>query len=109
MTGLQENFWDTLHPEVDEGDMEGRANAISWMDTQTTFVLKQVPITAGGYSFNDWEDSKRFDFPDNIESMDSDSQERWAELGPRPKTNAALPPRCGERRGPRPDASSAKN
>jgi type VI secretion system protein ImpA len=80
MTGFQENFWDTLHPEVDEGDMEGRANAISWMDTQTTFVLKQVPITAGGYSFNDWEDSKRFDFPDNIESMDSDSQERWAEL-----------------------------
>lgn len=80
MTGFQENFWDTLHPEIDEGDMEGRANAISWMDTQTTFVLKQVPITAGGYSFNDWEDSKRFDFPDNIESMDSDSQERWAEL-----------------------------
>jgi len=81
MAGLQENFWDTLHPEIDEGDMEGRANAIAWMDTQTTFVLRQVPITAGGgYSSNDWEDSKRFDFPDDIESLDADAQERWAEL-----------------------------
>src|SRR5689334_593078 len=34
LTGLQENFWDTLHPEIDEGDMEGRANAISWFETQ---------------------------------------------------------------------------
>ena len=34
MSGLQENFWETLYPEIDEGDMEGRANAISWMDNQ---------------------------------------------------------------------------
>ncbi|HLA95154.1 MAG TPA: type VI secretion system ImpA family N-terminal domain-containing protein, partial [Pyrinomonadaceae bacterium] len=34
---LQDLFWDTLHPEVDEGDMEGRANAISWMDTSVSF------------------------------------------------------------------------
>lgn len=81
MAGLQENFWDTLHPEIDEGDMEGRANAISWMDDQTSFALKQVPITAGSrYSYSDWEDSKRFDFPDNIESLDAEAQERWADL-----------------------------
>src|SRR5689334_23176024 len=24
MAALQENFWETLHPEIDEGDMEGR-------------------------------------------------------------------------------------
>lgn len=29
MSGLQDRFWDTLHPEIDEGDMEGRANAVS--------------------------------------------------------------------------------
>ena len=28
MAGFQENFWETLHPEVDEGDQEGRANAV---------------------------------------------------------------------------------
>ena len=25
---IEENFWDTFYPEIDEGDMEGRANAI---------------------------------------------------------------------------------
>ena len=34
LTGLQLNFWDTFHPEIDEGDMEGRANAIAWFETQ---------------------------------------------------------------------------
>ena len=29
LTGLQDKFWETLHPEIDEGDMEGRANAIA--------------------------------------------------------------------------------
>ena len=78
---LQENFWDTLHPELDEGDMEGRANAVAWMDTQAGFAIKGAAITAGeGYSFFDWEDSQRFDIPDNIESLDSTEQAKFFEL-----------------------------
>jgi type VI secretion system protein ImpA len=81
MAGLQEIFWDTLHPEIDEGDMEARANAVSWMETQTAFAMRQVPITAGqGRSFFDWDDSKRFDFSDDTESLDSEAQQRVADL-----------------------------
>lgn len=81
MAGLQERFWDTLHPEMEEGDQEGRANAIEWVDTQTTFALKQVPITAGqGLGFFDWEDSRRFDFPEDIDSLDENARQRWADL-----------------------------
>jgi len=77
---LQDLFWDTLHPEVDEGDMEGRANAISWMDTSVSFSLKYAPITQDGLSFNDWEDSKKFTVPDNMDALESDAQERIQEL-----------------------------
>ena len=81
LTGLQQNFWDTLHPEVDEGDMEGRANAISWFESQGAFAVKGVPFTGGdGYSFINWEDSKTFDFPDNIEMLDTAEQVRLNEL-----------------------------
>jgi type VI secretion system protein ImpA len=81
VSGLQEIFWETLHPEVDEGDMEGRANAVAWMEMQTAFAIKQAPITGyEGYSFNDWEDSKRFDIPDNIETLDSKDQQKFNEL-----------------------------
>lgn len=81
MASLQDNFWDTLHPEIDEGDMEGRANAVSWLDTQGVKIVQSAPITAGpGYSYIDSTDAKRFDFPDNIEALDSDSQEKFNDL-----------------------------
>src|SRR5688572_7095305 len=39
LSGLQARFWDELYPEIDEGDMESRANAISWVDTQVALVI----------------------------------------------------------------------
>jgi len=81
LAGLQENFWDTLFPEIDEGDMESRANAISWVDAQVGFVLKSAPYTGvEGYSYLDWEDSKLFDFPDNLESLTGPDAERLVKL-----------------------------
>lgn len=81
LAGLQNNFWDTLYPEIDEGDMEGRANAISWFDTVAEFDLKKCPFTGvEGYSFVNWEDSKRFDIPDNVSSLESSEQTRFAAL-----------------------------
>lgn len=81
ISGLQENFWETLHPEVDEGDMEGRANAIAWMEMQTSYAVKQAKITGySGYSFVDFEDSKKYDIPDNIESLDSTEQAKYNAL-----------------------------
>lgn len=81
MSGLQNIFWETLHPEIDEGDMEGRANAVSVMDKQAAFAIKSAPITgSSGFSYNDWEDSKRFDIPDNIDTLDSGDQTKYREL-----------------------------
>lgn len=79
--GLQENFWETLFPEIEDGDMEGRANAIESFDKQVSMGIKSAPITGGGnYSFLDYEDSKRFDIPENIDTLDSTDQERYREL-----------------------------
>ncbi len=81
ISGFQETFWETLHPEVDEGDMEGRANALAWMEMQTSYAIKQAKITNyTGYSFVDYEDSKKYDIPDNIESLDSTEQARYNAL-----------------------------
>ena len=79
--GFQENFWETLFPEIDEGDMEGRANALEWLDRETALAVRRAPITAGeGLSFWDFEESKKFDIPENIETLDSADQERYNEL-----------------------------
>lgn len=74
---LQEEFWETLHPEIDEGDMEARANAIEWMEQQTAVALKTLPITGGeGFNYLNWEESKNFDIPDNIDALEYAEQER---------------------------------
>ena len=81
LCGLQEVFWETLFPELDEGDMEGRANALEWLDGQAAFAIKEAKITGGaGYSFFDYEDSKKFDIPENIDTLDSTDQLKYREL-----------------------------
>lgn len=74
---LQENFWDTIHPEIDEGDMEGRGNAIEWFDAQGAESIRSTAITGGrGLSFFDYEDSKLFDIPEDLASLDPEEQQR---------------------------------
>lgn len=81
VTGLQDIFWETLYPIIDEGDMEGRANAIAWLDTQGALAVRSAPFTAGrGFGYNDWVDAKTFDIPGNLESLDHDTQQRYAQL-----------------------------
>jgi type VI secretion system protein ImpA len=78
LAGLQDRFWDSLHPEIDEGDMEGRANAISWFDTQVSLAIKMVPVTQGeGYGYAGWEDAKRFDIPEDLSAFSSEDQEKY--------------------------------
>lgn len=66
MSELVERFWDHLYPEIDEDDIEGRANALSWMDRPLVLpkALKEVPISknAGdaGYCYLQVEQSREF-------------------------------------------------
>lgn len=80
VAALQDQFWDSLHPEIDEGDMEGRANAISWMDTQVSLAIKRVPVTQAGYGFLDWEDAKKFDIPEDFSSLDHEQATKFQDL-----------------------------
>lgn len=61
LTGLLSTYWDSLYPEMDDGDLEGRANIFAWVDRQVAAALREVPITrspAGALSWNVLEDSR---------------------------------------------------
>ncbi len=76
---LHEEFWDTIFPEEDEGDLEARANALSWLDRAAALAIKEAPITQsskGAYSYFKYEESKGFDVPDNLEAQDPEVVER---------------------------------
>jgi type VI secretion system protein ImpA len=77
MCGLHENFWETLFPEIEEGDLEARANALEFMDRQASFALKEVSLTNGAeLSYFKWEESRLFDIPENIEGLESSLREK---------------------------------
>jgi len=84
MQGLHERYWEIVFPENDGGDLEARANSLSWLDRQAALALKEVPLTkaVGGvnYNYNQWEESKEFEIPENLDSLDATAREKYGQL-----------------------------
>jgi type VI secretion system protein ImpA len=82
--GLHERFWDHVYPEADEDGLDARANSLAWLSNQLARSIKEVPITAAqgreNYSYFQWQQSEEFGIPENLESLDSETQERVNEL-----------------------------
>ena len=55
---LCDAFWDDIHPQAEDGELEQRIGALDWLLAQTTRLLRDVPLTAsakGRYSLADLE------------------------------------------------------
>lgn len=93
-TGLLEQFWDTLYPEVEDGDLEGRANALAWMNRQLAAAIKEVPvlrtIERTEYGYFKYEESRAFNIPENRDSLSSEESERIEELERRAQEEGKL-------------------
>ena len=78
LRGLHERFWDTLYPEIDEDGLEARANAIAYMSRPLSLPLymKEIPLTDSAtgnkYSYIQWNDSKQFHVPEDLNDLDSE-------------------------------------
>ncbi len=42
---LLEQFWDTLYPEIEDGDLEYRSGPLNLMNEKLPLLIKQIPIT----------------------------------------------------------------
>ena len=56
--GIVDGFWDSLYPEIEDGDLELRAAPIEWVGSRLGAALAAVPMTPGGYSFAQYKDSR---------------------------------------------------
>ena len=55
---LCDTFWDDIHPQAEDGELEQRIGALDWLLAQTARLLRDVPLTAsakGWYSLADLE------------------------------------------------------
>lgn len=59
LRGLIENFWDTLHPLVEEEeDIELRAAPLSWVGSYLDNPARNTPLTVAGYGFYKYRESR---------------------------------------------------
>jgi len=56
--GLIETFWDTLYPELDDGDAEMRAAPLEWLGTRMESALRGVPLTSQGATWFQFKESR---------------------------------------------------
>lgn len=87
MRELQDRFWENFYPEIDPEDDEGplapRANVIEAVDARLSLFVRDLPLTNGAglkLSFNQWEQSKQFDIPENLDLLDADQLQQVSEL-----------------------------
>ncbi len=82
---LHEDFWDSVYPEIDPEDDDGplaaRANVLAAFDTRVAAVIKEFPLTAGQkYSFLQYQESKQFEIPENLDALEYEQQEKFKAL-----------------------------
>ncbi len=59
MLGLMERFWDHLHPEIEDGDLELRAAPLEWADLYLGASLRLAPLTRAGHGAAVYAESRK--------------------------------------------------
>jgi type VI secretion system protein ImpA len=55
---LLDQYWDSLFPEIEDGDLELRAAPLEWLGTKLEEALKQIPIASSGLNWHHYKESR---------------------------------------------------
>jgi type VI secretion system protein ImpA len=66
LLGLHQNFWDSLYPQPEDGDMEVRAGALEWLNDKLPQALLALPLalpveSGEAYSYLRYQESRAVD------------------------------------------------
>ena len=76
MQDLQEQFWDTLYPEIEDGDAGMRAMPIEWAANRVATILHEAPITRDGVNYYQYKDSRAIGYEADAEYNDAKTAQR---------------------------------
>ena len=76
MQDLQEQFWDTLYPEIEDGDIGMRPVPIEWAANRVSAILREAPITRDGLNFYQYKDSRAIGYEADTEYNDTKREAR---------------------------------
>jgi type VI secretion system protein ImpA len=58
LQSLLDEFWDTLYPELEDGDSELRSTPLEWLGNKLPDAIVLVPITSAGLSWSSFQQSR---------------------------------------------------
>jgi type VI secretion system protein ImpA len=59
LRGFMETFWDTLYPEIDDGDLEFRAGPLGWVGSKLDGPVRRLPLTKSKFDYFKYQESRR--------------------------------------------------
>lgn len=69
-----ETFWDTLYPEIDDGDLEFRAGPLAWVGSKLDGPVRRLPLTKNKLDCFKYQESRRVGY----EADSTSSEEKVA-------------------------------
>jgi type VI secretion system protein ImpA len=73
---LQQQFWETLYPEMEDGDAGMRASPIEWSGSRVAAILRESPLTRDGLSFYQYRESRAIGYEADAASNDAKREAR---------------------------------
>ncbi len=78
--GLLENFWDTLYPELEDGESELRASPLEWVGSRLDEVVRRTPLTKSGYGYFKHKESRAVGYEEQANESQSRAEARAAAI-----------------------------
>jgi type VI secretion system protein ImpA len=76
MQDLQEQFWDNLYPEIEDGDAGMRAVPIEWAANRAASILRESPLTRDGINFFQYKEARAIGYEADAASNDAKREAR---------------------------------
>ena len=79
LSGLLQDFWDNIYPEIDEDDLDYRVGPLEFLNNTLWLSIKEAPMTdptkISGYSWLKWQESRQVGYEKDILNQYGDADE----------------------------------
>ncbi len=78
--GLIENFWDTLYPELEDGESELRAAPLDWIGLRLDEVVRRTALSKSGHGYFKYKESRVVGYEEQANESQSRAEARAAAI-----------------------------
>lgn len=78
LQNLTVTFWDTLFPQLEDGDAEFRATPLLWIGTNLGTAIRAVPLNRAGHGWVDYTESRKISTEEQADTEEKVTARRTA-------------------------------